>query len=69
MHIDIITLFPELLKSPFEASILNRAIKAKKVIINFHNPREYAQNNQKQVPQMERSSTNVFPTTYLPKKI
>ena len=49
MNIDIITLFPELLNSPFEASILNRAIKAKKVIINFHNPREYAQNNQKQV--------------------
>tara|TARA_A100000164_G_C21940905_1_gene790630 strand:- start:1065 stop:1748 length:684 start_codon:yes stop_codon:yes gene_type:complete len=49
MHIDIITLFPELLKSPFEASILNRAIKAKKVIVNFHNLREYAQNNQKQV--------------------
>ena len=49
MHIDIITLFPELLKSPFEASILNRAIKAKKVMVNFHNPREYAQNNQKQV--------------------
>ena len=49
MHIDIITLFPELLNSPFEASILNRAIKAKKVMINFHNPREYAQNNQKQV--------------------
>ena len=49
MHIDIITLFPELLNSPFEASILNRAIKAKKVIVNFHNPREYAQNNQKQV--------------------
>ena len=49
MHIDIITLFPELLNSPFEASILNRAIKAKKVMVNFHNPREYAQNNQKQV--------------------
>tara|TARA_S200000501_G_scaffold359274_1_gene384971 strand:- start:5318 stop:6001 length:684 start_codon:yes stop_codon:yes gene_type:complete len=49
MHIDIITLFPELLKSPFEASIINRAIKAKKVIVNFHNLREYAQNNQKQV--------------------
>ena len=49
MLIDILTLFPELLNSPFEASILNRAIKAKKVIVNFHNPREYAQNNQKQV--------------------
>ena len=49
MHIDIITLFPELLNSPFEASILSRAIREKKVIVNFHNPREYAQNNQKQV--------------------
>ena len=49
MHIDIITLFPELLKSPFEASILKRAIEAKKVVVNFHNPREYSKNKQKQV--------------------
>ena len=49
MYIDIITLFPELLNSPFEASILKRAIEFKKLVVNFHNPREYAQNKQKQV--------------------
>ena len=49
MQIDIITLFPELLSSPFEASILKRAIEAQKVVVNFHNLRDYAQNKQKQV--------------------
>lgn len=49
MRIDIITLFPELLSSPFEASILKRAIKAKKVVVHFHNLRDYAENKQKQV--------------------
>jgi len=49
MRIDIITLFPELLRSPFEASILKRAIKAKKAVINFHNLRDYAYNKNKQV--------------------
>ena len=46
MQIDIITLFPELLSSPFEASILKRAIKAQKVVVNFHNLRDYTQNKQ-----------------------
>lgn len=49
MQIDIITLFPELLKSPFEVSILKRAILSKKVDVNFHNLRDYAFNKQKQV--------------------
>jgi len=49
MRIDIITLFPELLSSPFEASILKRAIEANKVIINFHNPRDYSTNKHKKV--------------------
>lgn len=49
MRIDIITLFPELLRSPFEASILKRAIKAKKAVINFHTLRDYAYNKNKQV--------------------
>ena len=47
MQIDIITLFPELLTSPFQASILKRAISAKKVKVNFHNLRDYAKNKQK----------------------
>jgi len=49
MRIDIITLFPELLSSPFEASIMKRAIEANKVIVNFHNPRDYSTNKHKKV--------------------
>ena len=49
MQIDIITLFPELLTSPFEASILKRAILAKKVKVYFHNLRDYARDKQKNV--------------------
>jgi tRNA (guanine37-N1)-methyltransferase len=40
MRIDIITLFPELLRSPFEASIVKRAIEGKKVDVVFHNLRD-----------------------------
>lgn len=49
MQIDIITLFPELLSSPFEASILKRAVEAKKIVVHLHNLRDYAENKQKQV--------------------
>ena len=34
MRIDIITVLPELIKSPFEASILKRAIEAGELIHN-----------------------------------
>jgi len=49
MRIDIITLFPELLKSPFEASILKRAIDSGKARVHFHDLRTYSTNKQKQV--------------------
>ncbi|MEM1339209.1 MAG: tRNA (guanosine(37)-N1)-methyltransferase TrmD [Bacteroidota bacterium] len=49
MRIDIITVLPELLKSPFEASILKRAIDKELVDIQLHNLREYAVGNYKQV--------------------
>ena len=49
MHIDIITLFPELLKSPFETSILKKAISSNKVSIFFHNLRNFSKKTQKQV--------------------
>ena len=49
MQIDIITLFPELLSSPFENSIMKRAISSKLVKINFHNLRDYAEKKHKQV--------------------
>jgi tRNA (guanine37-N1)-methyltransferase len=49
MRIDIITVVPDLLKSPFEASILKRAIEKGLVEIHFHNLREYTNSNYKQV--------------------
>jgi tRNA (guanine37-N1)-methyltransferase len=49
MRIDIITVLPELLKSPFEASILKRAIEAQLVEVHFHNLRDYATDNYKSV--------------------
>jgi len=49
MRIDIITVLPELLKSPFDASILKRAIEAKLVEIHFHNLRDYTTDNYKSV--------------------
>lgn len=41
MRIDIITVLPELLKSPFEASILKRAIEKGIVEVHLHNLRDY----------------------------
>ena len=49
MRIDIITVLPELMRSPFEASILKRAIDKGLVEIHFHNLRDYAANTYKQV--------------------
>tara|TARA_B100001250_G_scaffold247918_1_gene213135 strand:+ start:5481 stop:6152 length:672 start_codon:yes stop_codon:yes gene_type:complete len=49
VNIDIITLFPEILKSPFSVSILRRAIKSKIVSVNFHDLRDYGIKKQKQV--------------------
>jgi len=40
MHIDILTLFPEMFDSPFSASILKRAIDRKLVSISLHNIRD-----------------------------
>ena len=49
MRIDIITVLPELIKSPFEASILKRAIAKGLVEVHFHNLRDYTTNKQKSV--------------------
>ena len=49
MRIDIITVLPELLKSPFGASILKRAIDKGLVYVHIHNLRDYASNTYKQV--------------------
>jgi len=49
MRIDIITVLPELLLSPFKTSILKRAIEKKLVEVHFHNLRDYSTGNYKQV--------------------
>ena len=49
MRIDIITVVPDLLKSPFDASILKRAIENGHVEIHLHNLRDYVTDNYKQI--------------------
>lgn len=49
MRIDILTILPELLRSPFEASILKRAIDKGLVEVHFHNLRDYAKNKHRRV--------------------
>ncbi len=44
MRIDIITVSPELIKSPFEHSIIKRAINKESVEVHFHDLRDYAIN-------------------------
>jgi tRNA (guanine37-N1)-methyltransferase len=49
MQIDIITLHPELMNSPFEHSILKRAIAKGLVSVNFINLRDYSTSKHKSV--------------------
>jgi tRNA (guanine37-N1)-methyltransferase len=49
MRIDILSVVPELLRSPFEVSIIKRAQDAKYVEIHLHNIRDYSSNKYKQV--------------------
>jgi tRNA (guanine37-N1)-methyltransferase len=49
MHIDIITVLPELIQSPFEHSILKRAQQKGLVSVNLINLRDYATNKHKNV--------------------
>lgn len=49
MRIDIITVLPELLESPFNASILKRAQEKELVEVVVHNLRDYATNKQKSI--------------------
>jgi tRNA (guanine37-N1)-methyltransferase len=49
MRIDIITVLPEILTSPFEASILKRAVEKGLVEVHLHNLRDYSENRYKQV--------------------
>lgn len=49
MRIDIISVVPDLLKSPFEASILKRSIDKGIVEVHLHNLRDYATDNYKSI--------------------
>lgn len=49
MRIDIITVVPELMESPFRASILKRALEKGLAEIHFHNLRDFSTNNYKQI--------------------
>ncbi|CCG53189.1 tRNA (Guanine-N(1)-)-methyltransferase [Flavobacterium indicum GPTSA100-9 = DSM 17447] len=49
MRIDIITVLPDLLRSPFEGSIMKRAIQKGLVEVHFHNLRDYSSNKHKNV--------------------
>ena len=49
MRIDIITVLPELLQSPFDASILKRAIEKGIVEVHTHNLRDWATNAYNQI--------------------
>ena len=49
LRIDIISVLPELIQSPFSGSIIKRAVEKKIVEINFHDLKDYASNKRKQV--------------------
>ena len=49
MRIDIITVVPELMESPFKVSMLKRAIEKGLAEIHFHNVRDYSTNNYRQI--------------------
>jgi len=49
VRIDIVSVVPDILKSPFEASILKRAIDKNLVSVHFHNLRDFSSNKYKQV--------------------
>lgn len=53
MRIDIITLHPELLESPFSASILKRAIDKKLVEVVVHQLRDYSEDKHRRVDDMQ----------------
>lgn len=49
MRIDILSLFPEIIKGSLEHSIIKKAITKKLVSINYHNIRDYSKNKHKKV--------------------
>ena len=53
MRIDIITVSPELIKSPFEHSIMKRAQDKGLAEVHFHNLRDYALNSYGKIDDMQ----------------
>lgn len=49
MRIDIISILPQLIESPFSDSILKRAVTKGLVEVHFHDPRAYSQDKHKKV--------------------
>ena len=49
MRIDILSLFPEIIKSSLEHSIIKKAVNKDLISIIYHNIRDYTKNNQKRV--------------------
>lgn len=49
MRIDILTLFPEVFRGPFQASIIGRAVEAGLLHVFVHNIRDYAEGRHKVV--------------------
>ena len=49
MKIDIITAVPEILKGPFDTSVIKKGLEKNIVEINVHNLRNYSKNNYKSV--------------------
>ena len=49
MRIDILSLFPETIKSSLEYSIIKKALKNNFISINYHNIRDHSKNKQKKV--------------------
>jgi len=49
MRIDIISVLPELMESPFQTSILRRAMDKGLVEVHFHHVRDYAINKHRQI--------------------
>ncbi len=49
MRIDIISVLPDLMRSPFETSILKRAMEKGLAEVHFHNVRDFATNKHRQI--------------------
>ncbi len=49
LRIDVVTIFPKIFKAVVNESIIKRAREKKKVLINIHDLREYADNRHKKV--------------------